>query len=81
MYHVHIAKSALGKAAEHAEVLKKQDPDAPMHGHLLVLRHLSGDAWDYCVIEHLGTKATVDAARRTPSPAQVGLGVGTQIPS
>lgn len=74
MYHVHIAKSALGQAAEHAEILKKQDPDAPMHGHLLVLRHLSGDAWDYCVIEHLGTKATVDAARPAPSPAQVGLG-------
>ena len=70
VYHVHFAKSALGKAAQHADSLKKQDPKAPMPGHYVMFRHQDGDAWDYVVIEHLGTKATVDAARPTPPPAQ-----------
>lgn len=74
VYHVHFAKSALGKSAQQADVLKKQDPKAPMQGHHIVLRHQQGDAWDYAVIEHLGTKATVDAARPTPTPAQRDLG-------
>ncbi|MFN2509114.1 MAG: hypothetical protein ABR589_10130 [Chthoniobacterales bacterium] len=74
MYHVHLAKSALGKSAELAEVLKKQDPAAPMKGHYIVLRHQTGDAWDYCVIEHLGTKATVEATRPNPPSSQIALG-------
>lgn len=74
LYHVHFAKSATGKAAEHADALKKQDPKAPMPGHMIVLRHLTGDAWDYCVIEHLGTKATVEATRPTPPTTQMALG-------
>ncbi len=74
VYHVHFAKSAVGKAAQQADVLKKQNPTAPMPGHYVVFRHQDGDAWDYAVIEHLGTKATVDAARPTPTPAQRDLG-------
>jgi hypothetical protein len=74
LYHVHFAKSALGKAAEHAESLKKQDPDAPMKGHFVVFRHQQGDAWDYCVIEHLGTKASLDATRPAPPAGQGALG-------
>jgi len=74
LYHVHFAKAALGKAAEQADALKAQAPDAPMPGHFIVFRHMDGDDWDYCVVEHLGTKATVDAAR-PPQPAnQAGLG-------
>jgi hypothetical protein len=68
VYHVHFAKAALGKGAEEGEFLKKQDPDAPMPGHYLVLRHQDGEDWDYAVIEHLGTKAIVSAAG-TPAPA------------
>jgi hypothetical protein len=74
VYHVHFAKAALGKAAELGESFKKQAPDAPMPGHFIVLRHEDGDSWDYCVIEHLGTKATIDATRPAPSPSQIGLG-------
>ena len=74
LYHVHFAKAAAGKSAELGEVLKKQDPDAPMKGHYIMLRHQTGDAWDYCVIEHLGTKATVDAARPAPPASQIALG-------
>ncbi len=74
IYHVHFAKAALGKAAELGDVLKKQDPDAPMPGHYIVLRHQDGDAWDYCVIEHLGTKATVEASRKAPPASQMALG-------
>jgi hypothetical protein len=74
LYHVHFAKAALGKAAELADVLKKQAPDAPMPGHFIVLRHQDGDAWDYCVIEHLGTKATIEASRPAPPASQMALG-------
>jgi hypothetical protein len=35
---------------------------------------MDGDAWDYCVIEHLGTKATVDAARAPMPASRTGLG-------
>lgn len=63
VYHVHFVKAATGKAAQMADSLKKPDPLAPMPGHTLVLRHQSGEAWDYVEISHLGTKATVEAAR------------------
>jgi hypothetical protein len=62
VYHVHFAKAALGKAAALGDFLKTPDPKSPMPGHELILRHQEGDAWDYCVITHMGTKATVEAA-------------------
>ena len=68
VYHVYFAKAALGKAGQLGDYLKTPDPKAPMPGHFLVLRHQDGDAWDYVVIEHLGTKFTVDAAGN-PQPA------------
>ena len=68
VYHIHFAKAPAGKAAELGEWLKTPDPKAPMLGHTLLLRHQSGDAWDYVEIEHLGTKATVEA-------------VGTAVPA
>ncbi|MFL6530180.1 MAG: hypothetical protein ACJ8KX_06890, partial [Chthoniobacterales bacterium] len=74
IYHVHFAKSAVGKAAAHGDMLKKQDPGAPMPGHFVVFRHENGDSWDYCVIEHLGTKATLDMAKPPATPAVQGLG-------
>lgn len=74
LYHVHFAKSATGKESEHADSLKKQDPKAAMPGHFVVFRHLNGDAWDYCVIEHLGAKATVEANRPAPPASQMALG-------
>ena len=33
-----------------------------MPGHFVARRHQEGDAWDYVVITHLGTKASVEAA-------------------
>jgi hypothetical protein len=66
VYHVLFAKAAPGKAAPEADFLKTQCANAPMKGHYLVLRHQDGEDWDYVVIEHLGTKATVDPA--TPPP-------------
>lgn len=65
VYHVHFNKAALGQAAALADELKKQNPTAPMPGHFAVLRHQLGDDWDYVVIQHYGTKATIDA---TPNP-------------
>lgn len=66
LYHVHFTHAAPGKANALADAMKQPDPAAPMPGHAIVLRHQDGDAWDYVAIEHLGTKATVDASR----PAQ-----------
>ena len=65
VYHVHFAAAAPGKAAQMGDALKTQNPKAPMPGHYLVLRHQDGVDWDYAVIDHLGTKATVEA---TPGP-------------
>ena len=62
LYHVHFAKAALGKAVELADYLKAADPKVPMSAHHIVLRHQDGEDWDYAVIEHLGTKTTVEAA-------------------
>jgi hypothetical protein len=68
VYHVLFDKAAPGKAVQLAELLKTPDPKDPMPGHFILLRHQEGDAWDYCLITHLGTKATVDA-----TPFQVPL--------
>jgi len=68
VYHVHFTKAALGKAAQLGDWLETPDPKAPMPGHFLLLRHQDGDAWDYVVIEHLGTKATVEAAGTAVPP-------------
>ena len=62
VYHVHFTKAALGKAAQLGDWLKTPNPNEPMPDHFIVLRHQDGDAWDYVVITHLGTKATVEAA-------------------
>jgi len=71
VYHVHFAKAALGKAVEQGNYLKTVDPNVPMSAHHIVLRHQEGQDWDYVVIEHLGTKATVEA-KGTPTPVSVG---------
>jgi hypothetical protein len=39
-----------------------------MPGHSLILRHQEGDSWDYVVIQHLGTKATLEAAGNPAPP-------------
>ena len=65
VYHVHFTKAAPGQGAALAAELAKPDPSVPMPDHFIVLRHQQGDDWDYCVIQHLGPKASVDAA---PSP-------------
>jgi len=73
LYHVHFANAATGKAKELGEELKKPAPDAAMPNHLIVLRHVDGDSWDYCVITHLGTKVTIEANRPAPSSSLMGL--------
>lgn len=67
VYHVHFVKAALGKATQLADDLKAPDPQEPKPGHTMILRHQEGDAWDYAVIQHMGTTATVAAARPTPA--------------
>jgi hypothetical protein len=69
VYHVHFTKAAAGKATQLADSLKQPNPNTPMPGHALVLRHQEGDSWDYAVIQHMGTTATVAAARPAPSPS------------
>src|SRR3954468_15165849 len=69
IYHVEFVKAAPGQATAAAAELQKQDPKAPMQGHFVILRHQEGDDWDYCVIEHLGAKATVEVTPIPPTPA------------
>jgi hypothetical protein len=64
VYHVHFTAAVPGKAAQLGQYLKTSSPA----GHSLVLRHQDGAEWDYVVIEHIGSKATVEAAG-SPPPA------------
>jgi hypothetical protein len=73
LYHVHFANAATGKAKELGDELKKPAPNTPMPDHVIVLRHEDGDSWDYCVITHLGTKATIEANRPAPASSLMGL--------
>src|SRR5271157_4907965 len=71
VYHVHVAAAAPGKAAQLGDYLKTPDPNSPMPGHFLVLRHQDGSEWDYVVITHMGTKATVSTGgTATPASAR-----------
>ena len=68
VYRVTFMKSAPGKAAQLGDDLKTAGAKAPMPGHFLLLRHVSGDDWDYAVIEHNGPKMVVDP-NAPPPPA------------
>jgi len=68
VYHVLFAKAAPGQAAALAKELQTVDPKDPMGSHFLLLRHQWGDDWDYCLIQHLGTKASVDVTNAIPNP-------------
>jgi hypothetical protein len=68
VYHVHFTKAVPGQGTALGDFLRTPDPKSPMPGHFIVLRHQQGDDWDYCVIEHLGAKATVDPAGTPPNP-------------
>lgn len=67
VYHVHFTHAAPGKAVALADALKQPDPTAPLPGHFVMFRHQDGDSWDYCVIQHMGTKATVEIAPNMPA--------------
>jgi hypothetical protein len=69
VYHVHFTHAAPGKTAALADALKQPAPNAPMPGHSIMFRHQNGDSWDYCVIQHMGTKATVEIAATAPPAA------------
>ena len=47
VYHVHFNHAAPGKASALADFLKTPGSNMPMPGHLMVLRHEDGEAWDY----------------------------------
>jgi hypothetical protein len=69
IYHVHFAKAAPGQVTALDEAVKQPDTTTPMPEHFVVLRHQQGDDWDYCVIQHLGPRATIEAARTAPAAA------------
>lgn len=70
VYHVQFVKATGGEAAALAKVISTPEPGSATAGHVVVLRHQLGDDWDYCVIEHLGPKTTVDAAPAAAYPAR-----------
>ncbi|HET9419466.1 MAG TPA: hypothetical protein VFO30_09005 [Chthoniobacterales bacterium] len=61
VYHVIFVHAATGKASALEDAMKKAAASGPMPGHNLGLRHEAGAPWDYVGIQHLGTKATVEA--------------------
>jgi hypothetical protein len=67
VYHVLFAKAAPGQGAALAKELQEVDPKDPMGSHFLLLRHQWGDDWDYCLIQHLGTKASVELTNANPN--------------
>jgi hypothetical protein len=69
VYHVMFTKAAPGQAAALAKELQQQDPKDPMAAHFILLRHQEGADWDYCLIQHVGTKASVEI---TPPPPNTG---------
>jgi hypothetical protein len=72
VYHVTFAKATPGQAAALAKELQQQDPKDPMAAHFILLRHQEGADWDYCLIQHAGTKASVEIP-----PAPPGTGTST----
>lgn len=75
VYRVTFLKSAPGKAAQLGDDLKALGAKGPMPGHFLLLRHTSGDDWDYALIEHNGPKMTVDTVTPPPPAASRDLAV------
>jgi hypothetical protein len=69
VYHVMFVKATPGQAAALAEQLKQVDSDDPMASHFLLLRHVEGDDWDYCLVQHLGTETSIEAGPFPPTPA------------
>ena len=67
VYHVQFAKAVPGQAAALEKNLKEQDPKNPMASHYILLRHQEGADWDYCLIQHLGPRATVEITPPPPS--------------
>ena len=68
VYHVMFVKAVPGQAAAETAELLKQDPKDPLASHLLLLRHQEGADWDYCLIQHLGPRATVTITPAGPTP-------------
>ena len=67
VYHVQFAKALPGQATALEKNLKEQDPKNPMASHYILLRHQEGADWDYCLIQHLGPRATVEITPPPPS--------------
>lgn len=67
VYHVMFIKATPGQATALAKELQQTDPKDPMGSHFLLLRHQEGADWDYCVIQHVGTKASVELTPPPPS--------------
>jgi hypothetical protein len=61
VYSVTFIHAAAGKISALEDWAKTSGTSGPMPGHGLVLRHEAGSPWDYVGIQHIGTKATVEA--------------------
>ena len=63
VYHVHVAADPLpARSLNSATSSRLRTRILPCPDNVLVLRHQDGAEWDYVVITHLGTKATVSAS-------------------
>ena len=65
IYHVMFVKAAPGQSAVLATALRTQNATGGIPDHKLILRHVEGADWDYLVVQHMGTTASVTTA---PAP-------------
>jgi hypothetical protein len=70
IYRVVFVKALPSQAGNLAAELLRQDAKDPLASHFLLLRHQQGDDWDYCLIQHLGTRLTVTVSPPAPAAPQ-----------
>jgi hypothetical protein len=77
VYHVMFVKAAPGQAAALATALRTQNVNGGVPDHKLILRHAEGADWDYLVVQHIGTTASVTTASAPIVPPPAGQPANT----
>lgn len=68
VYTVTFIHAAAGKVSALEDWAKKSSDSGATPGHTLVLRHEAGSPWDYIAVQHVGPKATIEAAGNPQGP-------------
>ena len=77
VYHVMFVKAAPGQSAALVAALRTQNATGGIPDHKLILRHVEGADWDYLVVQHMGTTASVTTAPAPIVPPPAGQAADT----